>query len=480
MNAQGNRGWAAAMLAAILMMLTATIRLPAQTLAPVFTTLHVFDRTNGAGPEAGLIQAADGNLYGITSSGGLNNDGTVFKMSLTGILTTLYSFDGIGTNGSEPSGMTQATDGNFYGTTTGGGVGGYGTVFKITPGGVLTTLYNFSSFADGAYPNSGLIQASDGNLYGTTYQGGINNYGTLFKITPDGALTTLYHFCSQEFCTDGSNPDGTLVQGTNGNLYSTTAAGGTYGWGTVFRITPSGLLTRIHSFDITDGAYPSAGVVEASDGSFYGTTGDGGLNGHGTIFRIASNDALTTIYNFCSQSGCADGEGPAEKMIQATDGNFYGTTSSGGASLYYGTAFEVTPDGALTTLYSFCYTECSSGSNPSGALLQDTNGNLYGVTANGGEVRGNGYGTVFSLSVGLGPFVKTQPTSGAAAASVKILGTSLTGATSVTFNGTPATFTVQSPTAIKTTVPVGATSGPVQVVTPSGTLTSNVNFQVLP
>ena|SRR5579863_7632481 len=197
--------------------------------------------------------------------------------------------------------------------------------------------------------------------------------------------------------------------------------------------------------------------------------------GCGTVFKITPSGTLTALHSFAGYP--TDGSEPLAGLVQATDGNLYGTTYSGGPN-DEGTVFEITPTGGLTTLYAFCpQSGCADGSNPLAALVQDTNGTLYGTTLLGGA---NGDGTLFSLSVGLGPFVEMQPISGKVGAAVKILGTNLTGATSVSFNGTAATFTVVSSSFIKTTVPAGATTGTVQVVTPSGTLLSNVPFRVLP
>ena len=212
----------------------------------------------------------------------------------------------------------------------------------------------------------------------------------------------------------------------------------------------------------------------------------GGIYGGGTIFKISPSGTLTTLYSFCAQSGCADGNVPNAGLVLATDGNFYGTTYLGGANSCMisgtnygcGTVFKITPSGTLTTLYSFCaQSGCADGEGPRAGLVQATNGKLYGTTYYGGPT---GDGTVFSLAVGLGPFVETRPTSGVVGRFVEILGTNLTGATSVTFNGTPATFKVVSRYLITTTVPTGATTGKVEVVTPSGTLSSNVPFRVLP
>ena len=469
---------------------TTVIALPAQT----FTTLHSFDNTDGASPNAALVQGTDANLYGTTLDGGAAGLGTVFKISPSGALTTLHGFDGA--DGEYLfSGLVQATNGDFYGTTSDFVGPGHGTVFKITPGGALTTLYSFcsqSACTDGEYPYAGLIEAASGDFYGTTSQGGAGSpaYGTIFRITPSGTLTTLYSFCSQSACADGEQPFAGLVQGTDGDFYGTTAAGGANGYGTIFKITRSGTLTTLYSFcsqsGCTDGKNPLAGLAQATNGDFYGTTQQGGANcvpdGCGTVFKITPGGMLTTLYSFCAQSGCTDGSIPYAGLIQATNGDLYGTTADGGANGNYGTIFKITPGGALTTLYSFCsQSGCTDGAYPNGGLVQATNGDFYGTTTSGGA--NIAYGTVFALSVGLGPFVKTEPTSGEVGTAVKILGTNLTGASSVTFNGTPAAFLVSSRpkiTEITALVPVGASSGTVQVVIPSGTLSSNVPFRVLP
>jgi uncharacterized repeat protein (TIGR03803 family) len=263
---------------------------------------------DGADSVAGLVQGTDGNLYGTTQNGGANDAcsvvgcGTVFKISPSGTLTTLYSFCSQSgcTDGYRPvAGLIQGADGNFYGTTQFGGAsgactGGCGTVFKITPSGTLTTLHSFDGTDGNDLFFAGLIQATDGNLYGATYLGGANgtNTGTVFKITPSGALTTLYNFCSQSGCTDGRYPYGGLVQATDGILYGTTQTGGANGTnaGTVFKITPSGTLTTLYSFcaetGCTDGYDPTAALVQATNGNFYGTTTFGGADGDGTVFIL--------------------------------------------------------------------------------------------------------------------------------------------------------------------------------------------------
>jgi uncharacterized repeat protein (TIGR03803 family) len=249
------------------------------------------------------------------------------------------------------------------------------------------------------------------------------------------------------------------------------------GCGTIFKITPAGGLTTLYNFcaqsNCADGEYIYAGLVQAANGNLYGTAGSGGTNGGGTAFKITPGGTFTLLYTFCSKTSCSDGGEPVGTLLQGTDGNLYGTTEGGG-TYDKGTIFKITPSGAFTSLYSFGTGE-NDGSNPTGTLIQDTNGNFYGTTKLGGT---NGSGIVFKLSVDLKSFVETNPTSGKVGAAVKILGTKLTGATSVTFNGKAAKFKVVSGSEITTTVPTGATTGEVKVKTPSGTLTSNVNFRV--
>jgi uncharacterized repeat protein (TIGR03803 family) len=455
-----------------------------------FTMLHSFHYQDDAHPNTALVQAMNGDLY-AASYNGPDLTGTIFEITPGGTATMLYAFCAHPcANGEHPEGgLVQATNGNLYGTTRFGGAYGHGTFFSMTLRGTLTTLYSFCSLSnctDGQGPYGTLVQGANGDFYGTTEEGGANGFGTVFKITPSGSPTTLHSFCSQGYpCADGQSPSGGLVQAIDGDFYGTTSDGGANNVGTVFKITPTGTLTTLYSFcsqsGCTNGYYPQ-GLVQATDGDFYGTTSDGGANGGGTVFKITPTGTPTTLYSFCSQSGCADGESPTAALIQATDGDFYGTTFLGGianSSCQFascGTVFKITPGGALTTLHSFDF---SDGANPQGGLLQDTNGTFYGTTEFGGASAG-GYGTVFSLSVGLGAFVETRPGVGTAGTVVQILGSDLTGTTSVTFNGAPTVFTVVSAREISTTVPAGATTGKVQVVTPSGTLTSNVAFEVVP
>jgi uncharacterized repeat protein (TIGR03803 family) len=463
------------LLCAVLLCVAAAITSPKG-----FKTLINFDNVNGANSFTPLVQAIDGDFYGTTAAGGAANDGTVFKITPGGTLTTLYSFctqAGCADGDNPYGGLVQGTDGNLYGTTRNGGVYNFGSIFKLTRGGRLVTLYSFclqAGCADGAYPYAALIQGLDGNLYGTTQGGGTGNIGTVFRITPSGKLTTLHGF---DTYADGSSPQASLVQGVDGNFYGETAFGGANGsYGTVFKITSEGTFNRLYSFcaqsGCTDGANPYSGLVQGIDGNFYGTTSDGGASNNGTVFKITPIGKLTTLYSFCAQGyPCPEGSFPYAALVQATNGNFYGATTNGGFN-DYGTLFEITREGALTTLHSF---QNIDGREPFGTLIQGTNGSFYGTTTAGGS---DDVGTVFRLAVGLNPFVETLPNSGKIGTSVIILGNNLSGATTVSFNGTAATFIVVSNSEIKTTVPVGATSGKVKVTTPCGSLSSNVAFRV--
>lgn len=493
--------------------------LPAQT----FKTLVNFDGPDGAEPAGTLTQGLDGNLYGPTYSGGPYGKydfGTLFSLNSAGKMNAVYDFcsQQYCLDGSSPyGGLVLGTDGNFYGTTVYEGITGVGTVFKVTPDGALTTLYSFCPqglprCSDGMNPHGELIEGADGNFYGTTETGGANCYnalsngcGTLFRITSNGELTTLYNFCSQSNCTDGAYPSGALAQGADGNYYGTTIAGGdgkgsAFPGGTIFRISPSGSLTTIYNFcqylNCTDGESPIAGLVQNTDGTFYGTTESGGAASYmGTIFKITPAGVLSTLYRFCEEIQtkpgippilpyqCYDGSMPEAGLVLASDGNFYGTTYAGGfvknaqqnCNGFCGTVFRVTPQGQFRTLHRF---KGSDGNELVGGLVQATDGKLYGTTYLGGAVCVY-CGTVFQIGLGLDPFVLANPEFGRPGRVIQILGDHLTETSTVTFNGTPAQFEVMSDTFIKAIVPKGAATGMIQVTTASGTLDSNVAFHVL-
>jgi uncharacterized repeat protein (TIGR03803 family) len=478
-------------------------------LAQTFSTLMNFDGENGYGPEAALIQGADGNFYGTTTYGGIYNKlcasedvgcGTLFKVTPDGALTTLHQFcsqtdcaDGFWPS----SKLIQAVNGDLYGVTYFGGTKpanctgdfGCGTIFKISPTGDLTTLHPFVSEPNqGYFPSSGLVQGPNGNFFGTAFSGGANGGGTVFMLTPGGSLTSVYSFSCGQSCVHGSEPSGALTLGTDGNFYGASSGGITNSacpgyCGTLFRIAPSGALTTLYLFTGKE-EVPNGGLVEGPNGIFFGTTVLGGSTsnvncapfGCGTVFQIGADGKPAILHNFCASGNCPDGSSPGP-LILATDGNFYGTTTLGGTS-GYGTVFKITPAGALTTLHNFTEAE---GIYPN-SLFQATNGDFYGTTNAGGTSThcSGGCGTVFRLSVGLAPFIKAQPTLGNVGQQIVLLGNNLTGATGVTFNGKSAAFTVDSSSSITATVPAGATTGTIEVVTPSGTLAANTEFYVRP
>ena len=366
------------------------------------TTLVSFNQTNGAFPSASVIQAKDGNFYGTTASYGSGSYGTIFKMSLSGTFTNLVSFNS--TNGAGPrAGLVQGADGNFYGTTYNGGSNNAGTIFQLTGSGGLTTLVTLSFDDTGAYPKAGLIQGKDTNFYGTTAIGGINSGGTAFRVMTNGTLTNLVSFNISGNA--GNSPYAGLVQGNDGSLYGTTYQGGTNGYGTIFKLTTNGMYTPLYSFTgAGDGANPYAGLVQGADGKFYGTTFGGGALGYGTVFKFATNGTLTTLASF----GNTNGSHPQAGLVQGSDGNFYGTTVEGGTNSL-GTVFQISTNGALTSLYSF--TGGVDGASPWAGLIQGDDGNFYGTTHDGA----NGYGTVFRLSLTVPPppsFLTVEATGG--------------------------------------------------------------------
>jgi uncharacterized repeat protein (TIGR03803 family) len=471
-----------------LLWFAAAVPLTAQT----FNTVHTFDGTDGYASQAALIQATDGYLYATTAGGGTSGEGTVFKMTPLGVLNTIASFSGADGNDPVPA-VVQGTDGNFYGTTGYGGTStncsesGCGSIFKMTPNGTVTSLYSFN-VTDGYNPSvAPLVQGTDGNFYGTALNGGERcSCGTVFKISPTGDFTLLHRFSGGT--TDGGSPYSGLIQASDGNFYGVTYTSGAGGEGTIYKMTPGGSFSTFFTFAANgeNGDNPLGGLVQASNGNLYGTTTHGGSGcvvngipyGCGTIFEVTLDGVFTTLHTFSQTEGGI----PLASLVQGSDGNLYGTAQSFGSSTSCsngcGTIFEITPSGAFTLLYSFCSdSTCPDGNLPVGGLMQDTNGLFYGTTPSGGA---NNDGTVYSLSVGLKPFVNTKPNFGGAGTAVTILGNSLAGTTSVTFNGVPATFTVVSESELTTTVPTGASSGKVQVETSTRTLNSNVRFRVLP
>lgn len=359
--------------------------------------LYSFGSYSGDGQNPGynLIEKG-GNFYSTTLNGGANTYGTVFKLTPTGKETLLYSFCSQSncTDGENPSsGLVADKEDNLYGTTLNGGTSNWGVLFKVTLTGEESVLYSFGVYSgDGVWPSGGLIMDKEGNLYGTTAGGGADSGGSVFKLTPTGEESLLYSFGSHSG--DGSGPQAGVIMDKEGNLYGTTSGSGANGSGTVFKVTPAGEETVLYSFGSydTDGANPFTGLVMDAEGNLYGTTSAGGAHKFGTAFKLTPSGEENVIHSF--GAGTADGRGPNQLIIDEA-GNLYGTTALGSGKCY-GTVFELTTAGKETVLHHF-YPDTGDGYDPQAGLMMNSKGNLYGTTAAGGEAA-YAYGTVFEVT----------------------------------------------------------------------------------
>lgn len=445
--------------------------LPPALHAQIYTDLHDFDCTvegcDPVYPEI-LAQGRDGNLYGTADSGGTSGKGTVFKMTPAGIVTTLHNFSG--TDGQNPDGgLILGTDGNFYGTTRFGGANNFGTVFKITPAGVLTTLHSFSG-TDGSEPRPGLVQGKGTIFYGTTC--GFNPPWTAYSITSSGTFKTINSTSDISIAACSSAP---LLLGNDGNLYGTTMSGGTTQQGTVFRMTPAGVLTNIWSGNFTNGSDLMGPVVQGNDGLLYGTASANGPGADGVVFKLTTGGKYTLLHAFGVDLN-NDGFDPVAGLVAASDGKFYGATSAGSSSgsVPNGNLFSVTSAGVYNLLDAF---DGTHGRLAQATPMQHTNGKIYGLAEGGGAHEG---GVIYSLDVGAPAFVALGSRFASPGQAVQILGNGLSGTTAVMFNSAIASFNVVSDTLVTAIVPASGTAGFVTVTTPSGTLTSNRKFFVLP
>lgn|GEM_PF-1546482 len=429
------------------------------TPAGVLTTLVNFTGSSGTAlgsSPRGFVLANDGNFYGMTNAGGSNSLGTIFKMTPAGVLTTLVNFTGTSgaALGSSPQGwMIQGSDGNFYGTTSAGGAGGFGTVFTMSPTGTLTTLVQFTGTigsALGSTPKGALVQAADGNFYGTTIAGGVGSVGTFFKMTSTGTLTTLVQFTGTLGTAPGASPQGSLVIGADGSFYGTCNSTGTQNGGSIFKVTSDGVFTSLVNCtpaptlnrltQIADGTFfgtspqggqsqgystafnlpigaaatlvaqlppvsstatinPRGSLLQGPDGYIYGVSSSGGTSNLGSVFKMTTGGVVTSLITFTGTTGGSLGSSPQAALILGADGNYWGTTSSGGGSSSYGEVFNLTPAGVQTNMALFTGTiGAVLGSSPQGALLLGSDGNYYGTTTSGGT--GGGFGTVYKLTPG--------------------------------------------------------------------------------
>jgi uncharacterized repeat protein (TIGR03803 family) len=357
------------------------------------TPLYFFgaSATDAKSPYSGLIEGSDGNLYGTTYFGGTNGVGAVYKVTKAGVESVLYSFSGSFSASSadgagSKAGIVQACDGNFYGTTVAGGAHNGGVIYKVTPAGVESIVYSFGAggTSDLTGPGAALIVGWDGNLYGTTQGGGAYAQGGIFRVTPAGVETVLYSY--RNLGTDGSPfGDSALVQGSDGNFYGVTPGGGRYSNGTLFRMSPAGQVSVLYNFagQPSDGSAPLAALIQASDGNFYGTTSSGGANNGGTAFRFTLSGAESVLYSFGPLFGASAGDAsdPHSALVQASDGNLYGVSALGGANSN-GAFFRLSLAGAETLLYSFAGGK-TDGDFPVG-IIQASDGNFYGTTLLGG------------------------------------------------------------------------------------------------
>jgi uncharacterized repeat protein (TIGR03803 family) len=464
-----------------LALLFAALAATAQTVVPLYTYPETDEGDTGVAAPALFAQGPDGQLYSTIETNGTYNSGTVYKISTDGAYTPLYNFCAEGgycllTGGYPLGGVTLGLDGNLWGTTQNGGKDAYGTVFKMTPAGTLTSLYQFDGNEAGSpiYP---VLQGQNGDMYGVT-QG--THYGTFFKLTTKGVIT-IYPFDY----TDGYEPN-LPTQGSDGNFYGTTqyGGGGTCECGVIYKATPAGKITVLHVFtgDVSatsyDGNRPIGVLVQDNDGNLWGTTYQGGKYNEGTIFKIAtSGKDYELVYSFQFAEPQLLGQLPLAGLTLGTDGNLYGVASRGGTN-NYGATFQVTPAGDVTFLYSFCsVANCADGIVPETPLIQHTNGKFYG-TASGNSLC---CGTFFSFDMGLPPFTRSTANEGTVGATIDFLGQGFTDTTSVSFGGTLATtFHATSDTLLTAKIPVGALTGVVKIVTSAGTLLGSHNFKVLP
>lgn len=341
--------------------------------------------SDGSSPFFGLVRDASGNLYGVTPTGGVGH-GVVFKVSPRGKEAVLYTFTG-GNDGSSPSGpLAMDGKGNLYGTTEEGGANGWGVVFKLTPRGREIVLFNFTGGDDGGIPGGGVIIDPNGNFYGITESGGANSRGVVYRLTPRGRETVLYTFTGGA---DGATPVGGLVMDGNGVLYGTTERGGPAGDGVVFKVPRRGKEIVLHGFTGgADGALPYDALLLDAAGNLYGTAEEGGTANSGVVFKLSPRGRETVLHSF---AGGNDGAYPVSSLVVDTNGNLYGTTNQGGTQ-NGGTVFMLSPRRRLTTLHNL---GGADGYYPSGTLVRDTSGNLYGTAEAGGA---DNFGTVFRIN----------------------------------------------------------------------------------
>lgn len=453
--------------------LTVTL-LASPTQAQTFSVLYNAPGGSGVGYIAAeaIAQGRNGDMYTTSEDGG-TIDGTLFSFTPSGAVSIV---DDTSFGYFTLSGATLGADGNLYGSDQDGGTGVCGTaacgrVYKVSPTGVLTVLHNFVG-TDGQDPHAPPILGTNGKYYGTAPTSAAGSgISTAYSVTSSGTFTFLHTFASAE----GQLVYGGLVQGSDGNLYGTSAAGGANGLGTIFKMTTAGVVTVLHSFAGTDGNASYWPLIQASDGNYYGVTYLGGANNEGVVFKITSTGTYTVLHSLNNANG--DGQSPNSSLVQGTDSKLYGVTAQGPSGVN-GTIFSITTTGTFKLLHTFSGTD---GANPSTPLIQNTNGVFYGATSGGGSatVCNGGCGVIYSLNTGAKAFITLQSTSGKVGTKVGIIGQGFSAASVVKFNGVAATSVTRTGTTYLTaTVPAGASNGFVTVTTGTTTLTSTVKFTV--
>jgi uncharacterized repeat protein (TIGR03803 family) len=433
-----------------------------------------------------MVQGRDGNLYGTSTDGGASGRGTIFQLTPDGKVTVIHSFSGGADGclgpinsllGQFNSALLVGTDGNLYGGA-GCGPNGYGVFFKLSTDGTFTAIHAFTADDGGLGVGAAPVEGFDGNFYGIG--GSPKGYGSLYRLTPADELTTLYSF-------DTGTGDSwshlvypyRLTLGSDGNLYGTTVGVVNVWKGTVFKMTTAGELTVLHTFSGPDGLAAGGPLAQAGDGNFYGVTGYGGTANFGTVFSVTPTGDFTSLFSFHRDKF---GIEPAAALVEASDGKFYGgTRCAPGSPCGIAVLFQINASGNITSQYDFKAGGSEGGA--SNALVQHTNGTLFGTGYEGGSRDCvSGCGTLYSLNAGLPPFVRFLPaqSAGSPGASIGLFGQGFSGASSVAFNGTSAKFVVASDTFLTAAVPDGATSGPITVSTSGSSLKSNVDFRVAP
>jgi uncharacterized repeat protein (TIGR03803 family) len=481
-HSQGRRSGMTAIAVAVIavVVMFAGAAVPAQAQTP--TLLYTFMQTTDAcAPRGNIVQGRDGNMYGGGAACGGNGTGAIYKISPAGVESVFFNFPSQWTN-CGGAGLTLGSDGNFYGACEGGNPAtGMGSIFRLTPAGVFTDLYDFTGANGDSLPVYPPIQASDGNFYGVTGNQ-VQVCGNVYKLTPAGVYKNLHTFTFGSEC-HSSN----LFQANDGNLYGALAQCTLpSSVGCVYRISTAGVYKEIHGFAASTGNNPCTGLIQGKDGKVYGATNQGAANGNGNIYKMTTAGVAADFHDFnnATDASCVNNVGPPVSLLQVADGAFYGVNPAYGPN-GNGSIYKLTSANVLT---AFLFPNPSvDGQLPSSTLIQDTNGLVYGTTPGGGGGSGGCpqvcQGTFFSVATGDKPFVSLEPTekTGNVGASVGMFGQGFSSASVVKFGGVAATKVTLSGTAYLTAVvPTGAHTGAVTVTTGTATLTSPQTYKVKP